>query len=266
MTTALSSEARTQLDALLAELAADPTERALQAQRHLFARIRPADGLEVGESYDVDLAKPAFVHTLNGKPITWARAQLVGTHSGGTFLWGWQNPSIAPAGSQALHGALASLPGLDALLAHGEFELSAEDAGKLAQALALKAGFFAVYPAPVGGALAFLALKVRLAADAPEGDEKTMWCSGCGLGRTQVKALIAGAAGCICENCTRQLLDLRAVSDSLPDDLEAEPVDAFMAPCILTGRRTPRVYLPFVAVSWSAVELLERVMRENGHL
>lgn len=267
-----SADAQARLDALAREVEADPDERLEQAQRHLYARLPPPDALREGETYDVDLTEPLLVHARDGQPVTWARPQVVGTWSDGTFLWGWRNPSLAATGWGALREALSKDPELAPILELDAFPIDAAKAARIALALAARAGFATVYPATKGSTLIHLAVRPTLSPpgatedDAGAPELRSAWCSGCGAARHEVRVLLAGLSGSICDGCTRDLVDVLAESSVRDEDPEAEPVHEAMPPCILTGRKTPRIFLAYAAVSAGAIARLEEVLREQGLL
>jgi ClpX C4-type zinc finger len=233
---------------------------------HLLARVRPPGALEQGETYEVDLASARLVHTLGGKPITFARAQLVGTFvpSEASWMWGFANDSVAEEGFKDIRDAVRAEPRLAALAAEKVLPADERQSEALAQWIAVKAGYFAAYPAQVDDreTIAYLALRLRLAEDDPQKDERDLWCSGCGLARSQVEVLVRGVAGSICETCASLAREIREDQDA-DEDLE-RPTQEFMPACIMTGRCIPRLYLPYVAVSWAALIKIWEVLDAKG--
>jgi hypothetical protein len=253
------------LQALIEELERSDPGASL-TRGHLLARVRPPGALEQGETYEVDLARARLVHSLGGKPITFARAQLIGTFvpSEGTWMWGFANDSVAEQGIEDIRDAVRAEPRLAALAAEKVVSADERQCEMLAQWIAVKAGYFAAYPARVDDreTVAYLALRLRLADDDAQQNERDLWCSGCGLARSQVKVLVRGVAGSICDTCAELAREIRDDQDA-DEDLE-RPTHEFMPACIMTGRCIPRLYLPYVAVSWAALTRIWQVLDDQG--
>lgn len=236
---------------------------AMLTQGHLFARVRPPGDLAANERYAVDLERAQLLHTLDEAPCTWARAQLVATYTPATqdWLFGFANASVPTIASTdidaAVEGdrALRALPGTLGAIA-------AADARLLAQWIALRAGYFAVYPAQLGATVAFLAVRLRLGQDEPQTDERDLWCSGCGRSKFQVARLVRGEGGAICLTCVEQAA---AIRDAMPAgalvELDRDGVTPFMPPCIITGRHSKRLFLPYAALAYECIDPLLKLLR-----
>lgn len=250
------------LSARLAELEPGRLERHALAHRRsaLFARLLPADELPPSERYEVDLSIPRFDYFINGQQTTWADVQLVGTYLPGrsSFLWGFENESVAPPGYERIRELVRSSRWAP-LAAMRSFELELERLRWLADAVAADAGFLATYPAPVGEAIALLALRPRLSPDYEFDSPDNVWCSLCGRPRTAVRALLRGAHGYLCDVCVEELSELSSETPS--EGLESSCHEA-MPPCFMSGEYWPRVFGRESAVSYSVLERARGILRD----
>lgn len=258
------------LDAIVRPLREGDPDRVRQRRRHLHARVPPCGAFDDDEAFRVDLAAQRLTVTFEGNVVTTARAQLIGTLAPDeTFLFGWHNSSIDDAGTALLAPDAYALDALRPLATISEsFPCEAAETELLAEWIAVATGGCA-WAAHVGDTVAWLRLdRFQMGDDGAETEAMPScgWCSGCGRARLRAKRLVSGDHGAICERCTEALVAIRDDGTTLPPDLEAEPVDTSMPPCILTSAYTPRVYMRYVAVSWSALAQVETLLREAGVL
>lgn len=250
------------LSARLAALEPERLERHELAHRRsaLFARLLPADELPPGERYEVDLSVPRFDYFIEHRQTTWADVQLVGTYLPGSssFRWGFENESIAPAGYERLARVVRESRWAPLAAVRG-FELEFERLRWMADAIARDAGFLATYPAPVGEAVALLALRLRLSPDYEFDSADNVWCSLCGRPRTAVRALLRGAHGHLCDVCVEELSEVASEPPSV--ELESSCHEA-MPPCLMSGEYWPRVFGRESAVSYSVLQQARGILRE----
>jgi hypothetical protein len=251
-------------------VAADRPRLILRRAR-LFARVHRPDQLIEGESYRVDLGVPRFEILWAGEPASVARAQLIATHvpAAAEWLWGFRNPNIARAGTGELEVAMARVPRLGELLEGRAWKLDAAGALDLADWIAERAGYEAMYPAMVGEATAFLALTfVEHHGEPAEG--LASWCLGCGelAGRLRVPVVQGPDGRSLCATCAEDALS--ALDDReerepgfLARDPGDEPPGAPLADyvCAFCERRRPRLMMPETALCWWCLDLARGAMR-----
>ncbi len=156
---------RTPLDGALARFVSEIDSNTRTSMRgvraHLFGRIHPPGDLVPGESFQVDLAAPAFVVTWGGEVVSRLTAQLVGTWSAedGSFLWGFENPSIDPKGTKKIAGWIRQQEELATIAAAPRFDATEDEAKALAGYVTARSGRIGPYPATLGEVRAFVAVQ-----------------------------------------------------------------------------------------------------------
>jgi hypothetical protein len=253
-------------------IAADRPRLILRRAR-LFARVHRPDQLIEGESYRVDLSVPRFEILWGGEAASVARPQLIATHVPAMqeWLWGFENPSIGTSGTEELKAAMGNVPQLAGLLAGRACSLDADTACDLADWIAERTGYEAMYPAFVGDATAFLALTfVEHHGKPAEG--LASWCLGCGELASRLSGpVVEGPDGrSLCAACAENaFLCLDEREESAPGFLARdpgdEPPDAPLPDyvCAFCERRRPRLMLPETARCWWCLDLMRRTMSAN---
>jgi hypothetical protein len=246
--------------------------QALHADRHLishtqartFARVSHPDELMDGESYNVDLQRPYFTGLYNGEFSSGGPAQLIGTFNtdDNTWLWGFENPSIHANGWSALRPALDTINALAPLLAERKLALDDEtQAMCLATWIARKAGYLGAYPAPVGNAIAFLAVKLARHPEASTEPDDQRWCTLCGCTQEQVALLLAGEHGFVCDECVDNFESV------VPTDRDANTnynVANTMSSCVLCDAdTTPRVMTTYSSLCWECIGTAAGILKER---
>jgi hypothetical protein len=253
-------------------VAADRPRLILHRAR-LFARVHRPDQLIEGESYWVDLGVPRFEILWGGKPASAARAQLIATYvpAVSEWLWGFENSSIGKAGTEELKAAMGKLPQLAELLAGRAWKMDADAACDLADWIAFRTGYEAMYPSIAGdtNTTAFLALTfVEHHGEPAEG--LASWCLGCGEMASRLSGpVIQGPEGrLLCATCAENpflLLDERKQREPgfLARDPGDEPPGAPLADylCAFCERRRPRLMMPETALCWWCLDLMRKIMR-----
>jgi len=251
-------------------VAADRPRLILRRAR-LFARVHRPQQLIEGESYWVDLSVPSFDLLWGGEIASVARAQLIATyvHEVGEWLWGFENPSIARAGFEALRAAMHKVPPLAALLGGRAWKMDADIACDLADWIAERTGYEAMYPALAGDTTAFLALTFTQHHGKPA-EGLVSWCLICGeLTSRLSRPVVNGPDGrALCAACAENAflcLDEREACQPgfLAHDPGDEPPDATLADylCAFCERRRPRLMLPETALCWWCIDSTRRAIR-----
>ncbi|TMC11118.1 MAG: hypothetical protein E6J41_06870 [Chloroflexi bacterium] len=245
--------------------------RLILRRARLFARVHRPHQLIEGESYRVDLSVPCFEILWAGEPASVARAQLVATHvpAVAEWLWGFENPSIAKAGTDELRVAMGQVPQLGELLEGRAWTLDSDAAFDLAAWIAERTGYEAMYPAIVGDATAFLALTfVEHHGEPFEGLAR--WCLGCGelASRLSVPVVQGPDGRSLCATCAENAfssLDDHEEREPgfLARDPGDEPPDAPLADyvCAFCERRRPRLMMPETALCWWCLDRARKAMR-----
>lgn len=238
-------------------------EDLLRHQRaRLFSRIPPPSDLEEGHSYSVDLSRPWFESTLNGEPDAFGPAQLIGTYvpEVNEFLWGFNNSSVDAAGWNQLKPALDALPELHAVLQLRAFGCDEDFAEELSQWICLKTGWLGAYPAPVGDAFAFLALKLGYPGSETPERKSSFWCSLCGRVKEQVSHLLSGTHGYLCDVCltlNREILSDRPDYENTP----ADPSEERTISCLLCGeKKYQRIYSRHSGVCVNCIHFAAKIV------
>jgi hypothetical protein len=219
----------------------------------------------------VDLSVPKLEILWGGKPVSIARVQLIATHLAEKqdWLWGFHNPSIVEAGFRELRAKMEELSDLTDLLKGKAFSVDGDRAFDLADWIAYRAGYEAMYPARVKDATAFLALSFTEHRGKPA-SPNAPWCIGCGQLAEELKVkLVAGPDGrSLCEDCARNPLDILEEKQLDRPDLVAEseahePIDAPLADVLraFCDRRRPRLMMPETAICWVCLETLRKALR-----
>jgi hypothetical protein len=239
----------------------------------LFARVhRPYELIE-GETYWVDLAVPRFDILWDGEPVSIARAQLIATYVPeiSEWLWGFENPTISKAATEELKAAMGRLPQLAELLAGRKWNMDADAACDLADWIAFRTGYEAMYPAIAGNTntTAFLALTFIEHHGKPA-EGLASWCLGCGEMASQLSGrVIGGPEGLLlCSTCAKNPIEVLEYEEMEKPDLLAsdpgdEPPDASLADsvCAFCERRRPRLFLPETALCWWCIDIIRKMMR-----
>jgi hypothetical protein len=233
-------------------------------QARLFARVSHPGDLMQGETYDVNLETPSFTVIYEGDFSSGGPAQLIGTFNldDDTWLWGFENPSIHRNGWGALRPALDTLDPIRPLLAQRKFMLDNDDqAMKLATWIARKAGYLGAYPAPVGNAIAFLAVKLSPDPKGSVEPDEQRWCTFCGRLPEQVAILINGAHGLVCDICVDQM------QSTVPTELEPKTnynVENTMPSCLMCDAdTTPRVLHTYSSMCWECIGTAAGILKEQ---
>jgi hypothetical protein len=256
-------------------IAAD-RQRVILRRARLFARIHRSDQLIEGESYLVDLGVPRFEILWGGKPASVARAQLIATYvpEVSEWLWGFENPTIGKAGTEELKVAMGRVPELADLLAGRAWTMEADAACDLADWIAFRTGYEAMYPS-LGGdtkTTAFLALTfVEHHGEPAEGFAG--WCIGCGeiASRLSGQAIEGPEGRLLCAACARDPIELLDIHEEekpgfLAHDPGDEPPGAPLADtvCAFCERRRLRAFLPETALCWWCIDLMRKKVRGAG--
>ncbi len=224
--------------------------------RMLVAAERPAD-----ESYQVDLAKGRIEYKIKGTTTTWGDALLLGTFSSvdGTWLWGFNNPSVTPKNPLPLRELYGSDPhwhgeAIQAALAGSDFSLH-----DFCDYLSEQLGFLAAFPAELEKSTAWLAVNPSLKPDWPADHPDNLWCDTCGVPAWNAKKLIRGALGGVCDSCIQSALDCMSETQT---DLDSEFAPTF-PPCILSGQCTPRVMTTYSAIGYAAARQVADICQDK---
>jgi hypothetical protein len=249
---------------LIAGLTAELATHELSLSRsrgRLFSRVSPPDALFEGESYQVDLSVPQFQGIYEGEVVTVGPAQLIGTYSqpraggDGSFLWGFENPEPPPTAWDQLKPIIDGLPALAGVRAIPRFFADEDLVESLATFVAVQGGWLGAYPATVGKATAYLAVRLLRAAKDPAAKPTAQpWCTLCGRYANQVKILIAGPEEVyLCNQC---LADAEGIGEGR--DLSNDP-DGFapeMVACMLCERKRTRIFFPYTALCHACVRMV----------
>jgi hypothetical protein len=252
-------------------VAADRPQLILRRSR-LFARVHRPHQLIEAESYRVNLRVPRFEILWDGKPVSVAWAQLVATYvpAVSEWLWGFESPTVAKAGTEELKAAMARVPQLTQLLAGRAWTMDADAACDLADWIAFRTGYEAMYPSIAGdtNTTAFLALRfVEHHGDPAVG--LASWCLGCGeMPRRLSGRVVEGPEGrLLCATCAKDPIEILGIREKEEPDLLAcdpgdEPPSASLADvvCAFCERRRPRLFLPETALCWWCIDAIRKIM------
>jgi hypothetical protein len=126
--------------------------RLILRRARLFARVHRPYQLIKDETYWVDLDVPRFDILWSGEPVSAARAQLIASYVPeiSEWLWGFENPGIPKAATEELKAAMGRVPQLAELLAGRKWNMDVDAACDLADWIAFRTGYEAMYPAIAG--------------------------------------------------------------------------------------------------------------------
>lgn len=204
----------------------------------------PAD--ETGGGWRIDLAGRFVARSAAGD--TWSgECRVIGTWNPAdqTMLWAWANPSV-PAG-RTLRSQACALPAIASLTRADRFAASDVAATQLAQWIAWKTGwrgFVAEHggdPLAKFGAPGRLPTLVFIAVRPPGARSPTP--PACGMCRgtvPEVGALRSGAIAGVCDACMATGRELAAEHPCA--DPQQDPVSEHQEPCVLCGRKRPRIF------------------------
>ena len=100
-----------------------------------------------------------------------------------------------------------------------------------------------------------LALKLNTQGAASFEPAAAVWCALCGRWPRQVKHLLKGEHGYVCDLCFQQMRDIMEGNEKYRVTSPGDPaVDGFMVSCICCGEKPPRVFLPYSALCVNCVE------------
>jgi hypothetical protein len=220
-------------------------KRSRLLSRMLVAADRPAN-----ESYQVDLEKGQIEYAIDGSTTTWGTAMLIGTHShvNGTWMWGFNNPSVSAENSRAMHELYSLDPAIHDSAIHHAIGSDSSLLHDLCDYYSEKAGFLAAFPAEQEKVTAWLAVTPSLRPDWSTDSEGNVWCDTCGIPSINAKQIFNGALGRVCDGCINLALD--ALGDSATDVDRVEFPD--LPPCILSGEHTVRLMTAYSAISYYA--------------
>ena len=248
--------------AIAAALTAD-RQLIWHTQARLFARVSHPDALMDGEAYNVDLEKPAFTGLFEDQFASGGPAQLIATFtpSDETWLWGFHNKSVSKNGWRDLRALLDGLPAITALIGMRKFIIDADNAMKLATWIARQCGYLGAYPARVGDAIAYLAVKLAGHPEASVEPDDNQWCTLCGRWSNQVDVLLSGQHGYVCDPC----IDLaEGVVPTDPDPNTNYAADSRLPSCVLCDAdSTPRVMYPYTSLCWECIGTAAGILRER---
>jgi hypothetical protein len=234
------------------------------ARAHLFARVSHPARLLDGESYDVDLAVPRFSGLWNGETVVSGPAQLIATWLPATaeWLWGFHNASVGATAWSRIAAALRTVPALETVLDSRTLQIGEDDAEQLAAWIARACGYLGAYPAVVGDAVAFVAVKLSGHPEASVEPADSQWCTLCGRWPSQVAILLSGTHGFVCDLCVSQADEVRP-RDRDPNVIDAVP-DTYPS-CVLCGdREAPRLLYDYTSLCWSCTETGMQIVRDRG--
>ena len=255
-------------------------EREIAHRRaHLFGRIHPPQALIPGERYDVDLEIPRFAVYWGEEVASEGTAQLIGTLSKGTWMWGWHNPSIHENGTAELRAWADGQEELRPLFDRETFRLSREKAELMAGWIALEADYLGPYPAEVGSTTAYVGVRFTHHHGAPE--PKLPWCTLCGFTQRQRKLMIGGQYGNLCsdKDCLGQYVDIvRSIAsaetgssdlDAFVELIKAKAAENPSTPlssssCMMCGGSVRLVMHHYTGMCVECVVLAERVFTQDG--
>lgn len=210
---------------------------ALRAEARIATAFGDPNDPREGETWNVDLEKARF-EFLAGKSVLFAGpCQLFGTWARTDgFLWGRDNPSVAPSGTTRLFTSLAAMPELAPALATRKIKTKLQDVSLVANAFATRAGFTGVFSAPRGDAVALLAVDIT-SKDA-EGVGHEPWCTSCGRLRRAVTTLVAGPGGvALCNVCAKTLGDMLDEDGERPKTAPPTGMPPVFSFCLFCGER-----------------------------
>jgi hypothetical protein len=237
------------------------------AQARLFARVSHPDSLMPSESYDVDLSKARFTGLYENRFSSGGPAQLIATFtpSDSTWLWGFENKSVAEKSWHDLRVAMRHIETLSPLLDERKFVIDEDDATKLATWVALKSGYLGAYPAKTTGAngdvIAFLAVKLTTHPEASPEPSDNQWCTLCGCTPDRVAFLLRGEHGYVCDECVDKHEPL-VPSD--PDPNVNYAADSSMPSCVMCDAdSTPRIMHAYSSLCWDCIGTAANILREQ---
>jgi hypothetical protein len=244
--------------------------RLILRRARLFARVHRPHQLIKDETYWVDLDVPRFDILWGGEPVSVARAQLIASYVPeiSEWLWGFENPGIPKAATEELKAAMGRLPQLAELLAGRKWNMDVDAACDLADWIAVRTGYEAMYPAIAGNTntTAFLALTFIEHHGKPA-EGLASWCLGCGEMAVRLSGpAIGGPEGrLLCSSCAKnpiELLETREEEkpDFLASDPGDEPPDESLANvvCAFCERRRPRLFFPETAICWWCIDIIRQ--------
>ena len=253
-------------------LAADRPQLILRRAR-LFARVHRPHQLIEAETYRVDLGVPRFEIIWGGEPVSVARAQLIATYvpDVSEWLWGFESPTIGKAATEDLKAKMDRVPELSGLLAGRAGVIDADAACDLADWIAFRTGYEAMYPALVGdtNTTAFLALTFIEHHGKPA-EGLAGWCLGCGEMPERLSGrVVQGPDGrMLCSVCARNPVELLGEREKeMPGFLASAPGDEPPSEaladyvCAFCERRRPRVFLSETAACWWCLDDIRNVMQ-----
>jgi hypothetical protein len=248
--------------ALVARVATD-RDLLWHTRARLFARVSHPDGLMNGESYDVDLSIPLFRGQWDGATVSSGPAQLIATWIPATeeWLWGFHNASVGETGWSALAAQVRTMPDLAGAVVSRTLQIGEDDAVQLATWIAREAGYLGAYPARVGDAIAFVAVKLTGQEGGGVEPADNQWCTLCGRWPSQVAILLSGEHGFVCDVCVQLADEVR------PRELEPGvnyAASSDYPSCVLCGdREAPRVMQEYSSICWSCTEQGMAIVRER---
>jgi len=246
--------------------------RLIFRRARLFARVHRPYQLIEGESYWVDLGVPRFDILWAGKPVSVARAQLIATYvpESSEWLWGFENSTTPRVATEELKVAIGRVPQLAEQLAGRKWNMDADTACDLADWIAFRTGYEAMYPAIAGNmnTTVFLALTF-IEHDGKPAEGLASWCLSCGemAGRLSGRVIGGPEGRLLCSACAKDPIEALEFHEAeKPDFLAGDPGDEPSgAPlanvvCAFCGRRRPRVFLPETALCWWCIDRIRKLL------